>query len=146
MRSLSKVLCFLLGAMLSIPSPAAAGPDLVVDDISFSGMACGSITISAVIVNQGDATASAGWINDIEARLYIDGKWSLLDTCSRFDDIPPGSRHTCVWGKTFFDRDSHIIDIFVDAGYIVAVMTNYDRAASPVARSIKKLLERTKQQ
>jgi CubicO group peptidase (beta-lactamase class C family) len=37
------------------------------------------------------------------------------------------------------------LDIFVDAGYIVAVMTNYDRAASPVARKIKKLLERTKQ-
>jgi hypothetical protein len=36
------------------------------------------------------------------------------------------------------------LDIFVDAGYIVAVMTNYDRAASPVARSVKKLLERTK--
>jgi hypothetical protein len=37
------------------------------------------------------------------------------------------------------------LDIFVDAGYIVAVMTNYDRAASPVARKIKKLLEHTKQ-
>lgn len=37
------------------------------------------------------------------------------------------------------------LDIFVDTGYIVAVMTNYDRAASPVARKIKNLLERTKQ-
>jgi CubicO group peptidase (beta-lactamase class C family) len=37
------------------------------------------------------------------------------------------------------------LDIFVDAGYIVAVMTNYDRAASSVARAIKKLLDRTDQ-
>lgn len=37
------------------------------------------------------------------------------------------------------------LDIFVDAGYISAVMTNYDRAATPVASKIKTLLERTKE-
>jgi CubicO group peptidase (beta-lactamase class C family) len=34
------------------------------------------------------------------------------------------------------------LDIFVDKGYIVAVLSNYDRAASPLARKIDKLLTR----
>lgn len=36
------------------------------------------------------------------------------------------------------------LDIFVDRGYIVAVLSNYDRAASPLARKIDKLLTRLK--
>ena len=36
------------------------------------------------------------------------------------------------------------LDIFVDKGYIVAVLSNYDRAASQLARKIDKLLARVK--
>jgi CubicO group peptidase (beta-lactamase class C family) len=34
------------------------------------------------------------------------------------------------------------LDIFVDKGYIVSVLSNYDRAASPLARKIKELISR----
>jgi CubicO group peptidase (beta-lactamase class C family) len=36
------------------------------------------------------------------------------------------------------------LDIFVDKGYIVAVLSNYDGAASPVAEKISELLARVK--
>ena len=36
------------------------------------------------------------------------------------------------------------LDIFIDKGYIVAVLSNYDRAASPVAQKISQLLARVK--
>jgi CubicO group peptidase (beta-lactamase class C family) len=36
------------------------------------------------------------------------------------------------------------LDIFVDKGYIVAVLSNYDQGASPVARKINQLLARVK--
>jgi CubicO group peptidase (beta-lactamase class C family) len=36
------------------------------------------------------------------------------------------------------------LDIFVDKGYIVAVLSNYDRGASPVAEKISQLLARVK--
>lgn len=36
------------------------------------------------------------------------------------------------------------LDIFVDAGYIVAVLSNYDQGANPVARKISQLLARVK--
>ncbi len=32
------------------------------------------------------------------------------------------------------------LDIFLENGYIVAVMSNYDRAASPMARRIRSLI------
>jgi CubicO group peptidase (beta-lactamase class C family) len=60
----------------------------------------------------------------------------------RIDDGPLGK---VVGHSGGFSGINANLDIFVDAGYIVAVMTNYDRAASPVARKIKKLLERTAQ-
>jgi len=60
----------------------------------------------------------------------------------RIDDGPLGK---AVGHSGGFPGINANLDIFVDAGYIVAVMTNYDRAASPVARKIKKLLERTKE-
>jgi CubicO group peptidase (beta-lactamase class C family) len=59
--------------------------------------------------------------------------------------IDEGSLGKVVGHSGGFSGINANLDIFVDAGYIVAVMTNYDRAASPVARKIKKLLERTKQ-
>ncbi|MEX0600564.1 MAG: serine hydrolase domain-containing protein [Rhodothermales bacterium] len=34
------------------------------------------------------------------------------------------------------------LDIFVDAGYVVAVLSNHDRAASPLAQYVKGLIER----
>jgi CubicO group peptidase (beta-lactamase class C family) len=60
----------------------------------------------------------------------------------RIDDGPLGK---VVGHSGGFSGINANLDIFVDAGYIVAVMTNYDRAASPVTRKIKKLLERTKE-
>ena len=60
----------------------------------------------------------------------------------RFDD---GHLGKVVGHSGGFSGINANLDIFVDAGYIVAAMTNYDRAASPVARKIKKLLERTKE-
>jgi CubicO group peptidase (beta-lactamase class C family) len=36
------------------------------------------------------------------------------------------------------------LDIYLDKGYIVAVLSNYDSGASPVARKIEKLLSRVK--
>jgi len=60
----------------------------------------------------------------------------------RIDDGPLGK---VVGHSGGFSGINANLDIFVDAGYIVAVMTNYDRAASPVASKIKKLLERTTQ-
>lgn len=60
----------------------------------------------------------------------------------RLDDGPLGK---IVGHSGGFPGINANLDIFVDAGYIVAVMSNYDRAASPVARKIKKLLERTTQ-
>jgi CubicO group peptidase (beta-lactamase class C family) len=60
----------------------------------------------------------------------------------RIDD---GSLGKVVGHSGGFSGINANLDIFVDSGYIVAVMTNYDRAASPVARKIKTLLERTKQ-
>ncbi|UCC39206.1 MAG: beta-lactamase family protein [Candidatus Aminicenantes bacterium] len=36
------------------------------------------------------------------------------------------------------------LDVFVDTGYIVAVLSNYDRGASPVAQKISQLLARVK--
>ncbi len=36
------------------------------------------------------------------------------------------------------------LDIFIDKGYIVAVLSNYDRSASPVAEKISELLARVK--
>ncbi len=58
----------------------------------------------------------------------------------RLDDGPLGK---VVGHSGGFPGINANLDIFVDSGYIVAVMTNYDRAASPVARKIKSLLERT---
>jgi len=60
----------------------------------------------------------------------------------RLDDGPLGK---VVGHSGGFPGINANLDIFVDSGYIVAVMANYDGAASPVARRIKKLLERTKQ-
>ncbi len=34
------------------------------------------------------------------------------------------------------------LDVFVDAGYVVAVLANHDRAASPLADYVRKLIER----
>ena len=59
----------------------------------------------------------------------------------RLDDGPLGK---VVGHSGGFPGINANLDIFVDSGYIAAVMTNYDRAASPVARKIKSLLERTK--
>jgi CubicO group peptidase (beta-lactamase class C family) len=36
------------------------------------------------------------------------------------------------------------LDIFLDTGYIVAVLSNYDRGASPVAEKISQLIARVK--
>jgi hypothetical protein len=41
-----------------------------------------------------------------------------------------------------FDGINSNLDIFLDSGYIVAVMSNTDRGASPVARKIGRLLGR----
>ncbi len=60
----------------------------------------------------------------------------------RLDDGPLGK---VVGHSGGFAGINANLDIFVNAGYIVAVMTNYDRAASPVARKIKNLLEHTQQ-
>jgi CubicO group peptidase (beta-lactamase class C family) len=60
----------------------------------------------------------------------------------RFDDGPLGK---VVGHSGGFSGINANLDIFVDSGYIIAVMANYDGAASPIARRIKKLLERTKQ-
>ena len=60
----------------------------------------------------------------------------------RLDDGPLGK---VVGHSGGFSGINANLDVFVDTGYVVAVMTNYDRAASPVARKIKKLLEHTKQ-
>jgi len=42
-----------------------------------------------------------------------------------------------------FPGISASLDIFVDSGWVVAVLSNYGRAADPVARQIRQLLERT---
>jgi CubicO group peptidase (beta-lactamase class C family) len=60
----------------------------------------------------------------------------------RLDDGPLGQ---VVGHSGGFPGINANLDIFVDSGYVVAVMTNYDRAASPIARKIRKLLERTQQ-
>jgi hypothetical protein len=36
------------------------------------------------------------------------------------------------------------LDIFLDRGYVVAVLSNYDRGASPVAEKIRQLMARVK--
>jgi hypothetical protein len=36
------------------------------------------------------------------------------------------------------------LDIYLDKGYIVAVLSNYDSGASPIARKIQKLIDRVK--
>lgn len=43
-----------------------------------------------------------------------------------------------------FDGINSNLDIFVDKGYIVAVMSNIDRGASPLAKKIARLLHRVK--
>ena len=60
----------------------------------------------------------------------------------RLDDGPLGK---VVGHSGGFSGINANLDVFVDTGYVVAVMTNFDRAASPVARKIKKLLECTTQ-
>jgi hypothetical protein len=42
------------------------------------------------------------------------------------------------------DGNNSNLDIFVDAGYIVAVMSNYSNGASPLARKIQPLLVQMK--
>jgi len=38
------------------------------------------------------------------------------------------------------------LDIYVDSGYIIAVMSNYDGGASPLANRIGRILARVKKQ
>jgi hypothetical protein len=45
-----------------------------------------------------------------------------------------------------FDGINSELDIYVDAGYIVAVMSNYDNGASPLASRIGRTLARVKPQ
>jgi len=41
-----------------------------------------------------------------------------------------------------FDGINSNLDIYLDKGYIVAVMSNYDNGASPIAQKIEQLLAR----
>ncbi len=43
-----------------------------------------------------------------------------------------------------FDGINSNLDIYLDRGYIVAVMSNYDNGASPIARKVEQILSRVK--
>jgi CubicO group peptidase (beta-lactamase class C family) len=43
-----------------------------------------------------------------------------------------------------FDGINSNLDIYLDKGYVVAVMSNYDNGASPIAQKIGQLLARVR--
>jgi len=56
--------------------------------------------------------------------------------------IEAGATGKIVGHSGGFSGINSTLDIFVDKGYIVTVLSNYDRAASPLARKIKEMLSR----
>ena len=58
--------------------------------------------------------------------------------------VAEGSSGKVVGHSGGFSGINANLDIFLDKGYIVAVLSNYDRGASPVAEKISQLLARVK--
>ncbi len=107
----ASVVAFVLVASAAVER-AVATPDLVVDQISYPPAACGLQDVTVIVKNVGTSTASAGFANDIEVALWVDGTRRIV-LCSGFDDLAPGATHRCEWSERL-DSGLHNLEAMVD--------------------------------